>query len=110
MFIIVQLVTSAEGAIEKVVSCDGSAGLDVLNAACELAFQIPANTISLSYAGEALAADVPLNAQIADGATLTLTVVAASVKKFHLSDVPANVRYVCAYICQVQMGFVKAFL
>ena len=95
MFIIVQFISgNAAEAIEKVVSCDGSATLDVLNAECATAFSIPANAIKLSYAGEALNADVPLNAQIVDGATLTLTVVAASEKKFHLSGVPHNVRYV----------------
>ena len=94
MFIIVQLTTSTDEAIEKVVSCDSSSSLDVLNEACAAAFSIPVNTISLSYAGEALAADLPLSAQIADGATLMLTVIAATAKKFHLSDVPANVRSV----------------
>jgi len=92
MFIIVSL-TRAGSATEKVLSIDGNDSLEVLLGKCAAAFELAIQDIRLDYAGETLNAHMPMSAQLADGASITLSVSTIK-KKFHLSDVPQNVRYV----------------
>ena len=58
---------------EGVITLPENADFAALRKACAAEFSISESTIHLDYAGEGLNKDLPLSAQIADGATLTLT-------------------------------------